>query len=445
MRLRDVTFQHRVQTHGQKQPKEKWLRELYPWPVLAQIDCDVKLINQPQRIFYDGAEFEATLKSIRFQSDHGTYRYRVFVESNGLGWHCRSYADEFDICGTPAGQFVTLFNRKKEESLERIGRLFFNRNWTNLAPSVFKTLAVSRFLTACLTAEVVEEAFSKFSLSHYPQAQLTAGSAPMFADGDKLWIGYRFFSEHAYDWARRSARKAQNVLALYFVDTKHQFKTDLPSGSRVQCVTELDGEELGGRHQDLIRVLIRNMELPTREPPVEQLEPIVLGQISVTAPPLSEADVHEALVALKRTCDSKSELRYQLAAAVLLNTWIESERKLGFKNRKKFYAFKKRVDTLATWASAAQLSGVKCWTEALPNVADPILYIRIDNVDFSFHEIPFARRLLTTNKPLLKWSGVRLKPIAPLVLAWARGLLATVAESGSKPNPLGSTQRVNPT
>ena len=43
---------------------------------------------------------------------------------------------------------------------------------------------------------------------------------------------------------------------------------------------------------------------------------------------------------------SKSELRYQLAAAVLLNTWIEDERRLGFVRRKKFYAFKQHIASL---------------------------------------------------------------------------------------------------
>jgi hypothetical protein len=191
-------------------------------------------------------------------------------------------------------------------------------------------------------------------------------------------------------------------------------------GSSVRCIAELDSEELGDRHQDLIRVLVRNLEIPIGQPSVEQLEAIVLGQVSPSEAVLTEADVQEALAALKRNCNSKWELRYQLAAAVVLNAWIESERKLGFGKRKKFYAFKQRVDALVRWAVAAELPGVKCWTEPLPGAGTPILYVRIDNVDFSFHAIPVASSLPSKNDSIIAWSRVRLKPIAPFVLAWAR-------------------------
>ena len=423
MRLRNVTFAKWLCSHGQKDAHERWLRELYPWPVLAQVECDAAQVDQPQRIVYDGVEFEVTLKSIRFQPKHGTYRYRLFLESNGLGWHSRSYADEFDMCGAPDGSFVTLFHAKKEEPLEKIAKAFFKRRWTDLSPAAFQTLAVSRFLAASIAGEVAEEAFQAFSLTDYPQARLIGAAAPMLASGDDLWVGYRFFSEDAYEWARRSAGSAARVVALYFADTKYQFKTDLPPGTAVQSITHLDSTELGGRHEDLIRVLLRRLELPTQVPGPEQLAPIILGHAQAPVTPLSEADVHEALAALKRPCGSKSELRYQLAAAVVLNAWIESERRLGFSHRKKFYAFKQKVEWLTNWAMTAEPAGVRLWAEALPQSKTPILYIRVDEVDFSFHAIPVTCRLLGSGRSQLTWSGVRLKPIAPLVLAWARALL----------------------
>jgi hypothetical protein len=133
-----------------------------------------------------------------------------------------------------------------------------------------------------------------------------------------------------------------------------------------------------------------------------------------------EADVHEALAALKCACSSKSELRYQLAAAVVLNIWIEDERRLGFVGRKKFYAFKQRVGALVQWAANARLEGVRIWAETGPK--EPILYIRIDDVDFSFQGIPGANTFVEAGDNALTWSGVRLKPIAPIVFAWARAL-----------------------
>src|SRR3954464_9122166 len=103
MRLRGVTFDTWLRSHSEKNPKERWLRELYPWPVLAQVDCDDRYVGQAQHITYDGVKYDVTLKCVRWQQERGTYRYRMLVESDGLGWHARSWCDEFDMCGAPDG------------------------------------------------------------------------------------------------------------------------------------------------------------------------------------------------------------------------------------------------------------------------------------------------------------------------------------------------------
>lgn len=387
------------------------------------MECDAKKIGQVQQITHDDVVYHVTLKAVQWQPSHGSYRYRLVVESDGLGWHSRSLSDVYDMCGAPDWSFVTLFHTKKREPLETIARAFFGRRWSNLNTKLFRSLAVSRFLAASIASAVAEKAFHSLPLTHYPEARLIGGMSPMLASGHKLWVGHRFFSEDAYAWARRSAGRASRVIALYFADTKYQFKTDLPAGSEVQSIAHLDFTELEGQFDDLIRILLRGLELPIEPPDPKKLSSIVLGRTQVPAVPVSEADVHEALAALKRTCRSKAELRYQLAAAVVLNAWIESERRLGFFQRKKFYAFKQKVDSLVNWAIERRLPGVKLWAEKLPGAATTVLYVRINGVDFSFHAIPSADKMLDSNSDHLRWSGVRLKPIAPLVLAWARGLL----------------------
>lgn len=43
-------------------------------------------------------------------------------------------------------------------------------------------------------------------------------------------------------------------------------------------------------------------------------------------------------------------------------------------------------------------------------------YVNIGDVDFSSHAIPIARRLFVSRAQHPTWKGVRLKPVAPLVL-----------------------------
>ena len=420
MRLRNVGFETWLRSHGKKAPEERWLRELYPWPVLAQVNCDQKNIGCVQQITYDEVHYEVTLERVDWQPSHGTFKYRLRVESEGLAWHARSFSDLYNMCGTPEGMFVTLFHAKKKEPLEKVARAFFGRRWTKLREHSFKSLAVSRFLAAGIVAQVVERVFADPSLTHYPGTRLVGGMTPMFAKGTELWIGYRFFAEDAYEWARRSEGGASRIVVLYFADTKYQFNTELPPCAEVRSIGKLDAVELGGCYGDFIRVLLRGLDLPDDVPHISALASIVTGQLVAPPGSILEADVHEALAALKLPCTSKSELRYQLAAAVVLNAWIEEERRLGFTRRKKFYAFKMKVGRLVDWAVHARLNGVVVWAEAQSN--GPILYVRIDDVDFSFHAIPNASSFLLTDGNAPKWSGVRLKPIAPKVLAWARML-----------------------
>ena len=278
MRLRNVTFNMWLRTHSEKSPRERWLRELYPWPILAQVECDVDYVNRTQRIYYDDILYKVTMKSVQWQPKHGTFRYRLRVESDGLGWHSHSLSDEFDMCGTPDGAFVTLFHRRKEEPLEKIARAFFGRRWRTLKDYSFRSLAVSRFLAASIVAQVVEQAFADAKLTHYPGNRLVGGATPMFAIGSKIWIGYRFLSEDAYAWARRSAGGASKIIVFYFAETKYQFRTDLPPNVEVQAISQFDATELGGRFEEFIRVLLRRLELPKPDADTRDLTSIVMGE-----------------------------------------------------------------------------------------------------------------------------------------------------------------------
>ena len=146
MRLRNVTFENWLSSHREKDPEERWLRELYPWPVIARVACCENLIDQVQRITWDGVDYEVTLKWVRWQPNHGTFKHRSLVESDGLGWHARQLCDEYDVCAAPDGSFATLFHTKKVEPLEKIAKAFFARRWEHLRDDSFKSLDISSSL-----------------------------------------------------------------------------------------------------------------------------------------------------------------------------------------------------------------------------------------------------------------------------------------------------------
>lgn len=99
-----------------------------------------------------------------------------------------------------------------------------------------------------------------------------------------------------------------------------------------------------------------------------------------------------------------------------MNAWIENERARGFPQRKKFYAFKQRIGELVAWARVNRLQGVDLWAGRVGRSSHPVVFVRIDGVDFSFHAVPGVDDPLLAASNEFAWSQVRLKPIAPFVL-----------------------------
>ena len=222
VKLKDVTFERWLASHPEKQAKERWLRELYPWPVIAQVDYAEGLVGKHQHVWHDGVNYEVTLTDVKWQPEHGTFKYAIRVACDGLGWQARSFDDPFHVCARPDGTFVTLFHAKRYERLEKIARAFFGRRWEAIDPEVAQTLAVSRFLNAALVAMMLEDAFGRDKLSYHPRSRLTKSGCPLFVRRDgALWLGYRYFSEDAFSWARSNAGKVPEVTAIYFADTKY--------------------------------------------------------------------------------------------------------------------------------------------------------------------------------------------------------------------------------
>ena len=422
MKLTNLNFKTWLASpsHKSKFNEERWLRELYPWPVLAEVEFDSENIDIPQKITYDDVEHFVTLHSIRLQN-RGTYRCRLEVDSEGFGWHARSWSDRFDVCYSPEGDFVTLFHVKNKEPLEKIAKAFFQGRFEDMERHDYKRLGVSRFLSACLVTDVALASFPENELEHYPTHKLEGGG-PLLSDGEEVWIGNRHYSEHAYVWARNNAHRAKRVVCIYVCDSTSQIRTDLPDNCEVVDISELDDRHLAGVNRTRIELIRRKMELPVSTFSFDELTEIVKGE-RVPLPeqirPIHEADVHEALSAVRPCFSTLAELQYRLSAAVLLNAWLDSVSKRNPK-KKKFYAFKSDLGQLVEATAQSNLREVTVWAEYVEK--SPMLYIRTPEVEFSFRSIPNAKDFLHRGNEY-DWRGVRLKKVAPLLLEWARSKL----------------------
>ena len=132
---------------------------------------------------------------------------------------------------------------------------------------------------------------------------------------------------------------------------------------------------------------------------------------------VSNSDIHESLQALSLPVQSVDDLRYLMASGVVLNAWLEDVAK-AFPQFKKFYAFKQLLGKIINDNVNIDGSRVTVWRD--PGDGVQPVYVRIDSVDFSFHAIPLGNENIMIRDDL-EWTKVRLKPIAPLALAWSRG------------------------
>jgi hypothetical protein len=85
MKLRDVTFERWVATseHSGKPSRERWRRELYPWPVIADVDYSSDLVGIPQYIRHDGADYLVALTETPVPAEE---RHLGLFDPRGLRW-----------------------------------------------------------------------------------------------------------------------------------------------------------------------------------------------------------------------------------------------------------------------------------------------------------------------------------------------------------------------
>lgn len=237
--------------------------------------------------------------------------------------------------------------------------------------------------------------------------------AALFASSD-LVIGYRYYQDQAYAWCRRQEEAGRKALCLYTAASLFQFNTQKPENSEVISLVKFDSLYCNRKFKRQIDRITHLLDAP-RDCSDQDWAHLLSNEM----PPkleISNSEIHESLQALNLSVQSVDDLRYLMAAGVVLNEWLRDVVKSSSK-LKKFYAFKEELGKIINNNVDLDSSRVTVW-RGLGDGVQPV-YVRIDSVDFSFHAIPLKNKNIKVHDDL-EWTGFRLKPIAPLVLAWAR-------------------------
>jgi len=445
MKIRSVSFASWCANHADDHAAASF-RELYPWEVFGQLDYSSDVTNVAQYVQQGAESFVATVRD-EFTGKNGRPNFLVHLKSTAAGrsrWEHRHWDDLFQLVATESGDFITLFTKKDDPSKVALRR-FMGGSLASLEQS--RSLPLSGLLFRSLIAYAAEDIFGPLKSASATRRKGDAAASdafrfePFLARANDVWILYSFTEEKAHRLGLRHAGAARSIVVIYChpTFTKHHRCQDV--SVRVLSLSEflnLGSAAVRAKYLGQARFLINHLKTGD--------EADLIG---------SEADLHERLLRGKATRGEifTSELReakaglgwlistvgeaaYVLACANLLNAALNRNLHLysgALRLEKNVYSFKAQLSRVVEQVVDLETDEVEVYVPG-----EGLTYARVRGVQFSFHAVPGSARMdayasTDRNRPQT-WSGLRLQPMAPAVLAWARAVLT---EESMKIGPAG--------
>ena len=410
-------------------PEKMWARALLPWQIVDHVDFTN--MESGQTVAIGEREFTARLisRELDFSRENSNrVVYLIEIAGAAVGWEGRLINQEYKLITFWDGELLSFYANDKDEDgtdkLEKLFQQFLRGNFANLDILKQKDRDIHTYLSCLLAVTMISGSLLEVGTFN-SESQGKFGDAPLFCS-PQLIIGFCFFQDQAHEWCREQSGCAakvgqdsgQEILCLYVAPTLHQFKRGLPSGSRAISIADFNMQYCEGRFDRQIERINHLLDEP-RQCSDETWDAIKTGQLFNTVR-ITTSEIHEALEALKLPTRSVDDFRYQLAAGVLLNAWLDQATP-NQKKLKAFYAFKETLGRIINENVHLDETRVDIWRGESSGADNDVVYARVDGTEFSFHAIP--RHF--SSIPVLhhqEWSGVRLKPFAPLVLAYCRRL-----------------------
>jgi hypothetical protein len=443
MRIHSVSFETWLANHPPDHGA-RWCRELYPWGAFEKLDYAPAARNVIQPVAVGTERFLATVTD-SFLGANGRWNFMIQLKSDARTvseqWQHRQWNDVFQLVAAPDGTFVTLFTKKTDPSKELLRR-FMAGGLERVEQS--RCLPLSGMLFRSLISYAAEDIFGNLasnvnvvftrrtdSFSPSKPIDRRASFEPFLSQGSNLWISYSYTEEKAHRLALTLAGACRRLVVVYCQPTftKHHRCSDLTA--QIVSLSEFLGMgswSVRVRYLPQVRFLLNNLQLrddPGLLSPEADLRARILGgnerEIEITT-----SNLREAKAGLGRVIATKGDAAYVLACANLLNAALNKKLRLyrgAQRLEKEVYSFKahlcKSLEQIAEHAPQGTDMHV---------APDDLILVRVNGIQFSFHAIPRTPSLRAyaalERNGLQEWSGIRLQPVASLVLAWARAILA---------------------
>ncbi len=444
MRIASIDFETWCKNHAQDHDA-KWCRELYPWEVFQRIDYDRSTLNTQQTIVVANEANTATIEKW-YVAENGRINYLIRLgsipSSKRQQWNQRSWNDVFHLVVDPSGNFITLFTEKPDPSKVLL-RKFLSSMLADIES--VRSLPISSLLFRSIISYAAHdsyeglERFKSFSVvpsfveienNQMIQPLRKDTYEPFLSKDRHLWILSSFTEEKAHRQALRVAGQAKRVIVVFCHPTFTRHHRCVDKSSIVVSLSEflrMLSPAIHRRYIQQARLLINHL----RQEPNESAQPansdaiVDVIRTQKEPIPIHTSELREAKAGLGMIVTTTGDAAYVCACANLLNAALNPRLKTydgSLKLAKEVYSFKAIFGRAIEDIIRRPPSDVRAYVER----GGPA-YLNIRGLQFSFHAIPRTPAISAYESSELNapqaWSELKLQPLAPLVLKWARALL----------------------
>ena len=443
MKISSINFETWCKNHT-KDHEAKWCRELYPWETFQRLDYDPSMLNIPQEIVIANLQYSATIQERRI-AENGRINYLIRLyntpSSKTQQWTQRSWVDVFHLVTDPSGYFITLFTKKQDPS-KLLLRKFLNSKLADIAS--VRSLPISGLLFRSLISYAAYDTYedlqryksfpillSSRNDENNPMTFLRPGNYEPFLSQDRrLWISYSFTEEKAHRYALRFVGQAEKLIVVFCHPTfSRHHRCSEPSVSIVSLFDflSMSSPKIHGRYIQQARFLLNHLREDQDETELSLTSATIVELIKTKQPPMpiETSDLREAKAGLGRVVNTTWDFAYVCACANLINAVMNKHLKCykGSLNLvKEVYSFKAIFGQMIENIIWHHPNDVRIYVEPRN-----LVYISVCGLQFSFHSMPRTPEISAYEKSEQnipqEWSGLKLQPVAPLVLKWARAIL----------------------
>jgi hypothetical protein len=445
MNIHSINFETWCSNHKDDHTA-KWCRELYPWEVFQDIDYSKAKEGTLQEISSGRISYEAIVKSRKVDEKRGgRIVCLVHLRNPELNlslrkqWQNRSWDHEFRLVASPEGYFITLYV-VGDDPTETMLREFFEGDFPALENK--RNLPLSGLMFRSLISYAALDMYPELEKAHSYTIKsvsqkgfhsgvrpLDAGGTfePFLSQGRELWIGYSFTEEKAHRLALQLIGQCDRLIVVYSQPTfsKHHRAKGSAEIYSLSEFLRLASADIYRNYSEQARFLLNHLQ-GEPEDEAESARELYEKVLTLKGPmEILTSEVREAKAGLGIIVTNECEAAYVCACANLLNAALNRRSGLylgGLELSNEVYSFKQIFGRKVEEMMLLQARGVSVYL-----APDGLTYVSIGGVQFSYRQIPRTAKLKafasTKMNTLQEWDGIRLQPIAPLVLAWARALM----------------------